>query len=640
MILPAAAASVKLAWNPNPEPNIANYRLSYGTASRSYTQNVDAGTATSVTVSGLEQGKTYYFAVRAINDKGLQSEPSAEVSHYVEVPVPVNQAPVASGQSISTDEDMAVAITLSASDPDGDGLTYAIVNSPSMGRLSGTAPNLTYTPHADANGNDSFTFRVNDGQADSNTATVSVTIRPVNDAPMAAAQLVTTAEDRPVGILLSATDKDGDPLTYRIVSAPTKGSLSGTAPNLIYTPHPNLHGTDSFSFRANDGTVNSNTATVSITITAVNDAPVATAQLVTTAADQAVAIALSATDADGDPLTFRLVSSPIKGRLSGSAPNLTYTPYPDASGSDSFSFRANDGKLDSNTATVSITITAPEKPENAAPVFQSAGISRESGKTDTAYTAASLAGTATDPDGDAVSYAKIAGPEWLLVSADGGLSGTPPQEAAGLNTFTIRASDPQGASADAILEIEIQSGDLPLPWTMARIGEIRPDSTASGDGNSITITSSGMLSTTQDNQLLTWQTLIGDGEITARVTAIENPANHTLAGVAIRESLAPNSKHTFMGVTPEGGFTLLRRTSTDGQTTRTNSGSGTLPSLWVRLVRKGNIITSFRSTDGSRWTAVSRTNLSLGASCYIGLAVYGGSDELSTGTFDNISITP
>jgi VCBS repeat-containing protein len=640
MILPAAAASVKLAWNPNPEPNIANYRLSYGTASRSYTQNVDAGTATSVTVSGLEQGKTYYFAVRAINDKGLQSEPSAEVSHYVEIPVPVNQAPVANGQSVSTDEDMAVAITLSASDPDGDGLTYTIVNSPTMGRLSGTAPNLTYTPHADANGNDSFTFRVNDGQADSNTATVSVTIRPVNDAPVAAAQLVTTAEDRPVGILLSATDKDGDPLTYLIVSAPTKGSLSGTAPNLIYTPHPNLHGTDSFSFRANDGTVNSNTATVSITITAVNDAPVAAAQLVTTAADQAVAIALSATDVDGDPLTFRLVSTPIKGRLSGSAPNLTYTPYPDASGSDSFSFRANDGKLDSNTATVSITITAPEKAENAAPVFQSAGISRESGKTDTAYTAASLAGTATDPDGDAVSYAKIAGPEWLLVSADGGLSGTPPQEAAGLNTFTIRASDPQGASADAILEIEIQSGELPLPWTMARIGAIRPDSTASGDGNSITITSSGMLSATQDNQLLTWQTLIGDGEITARVTAIENPANHTLAGVAIRESLAPNSKHTFMGVTPEGGFTMLRRTSTDGQTTRTNSGSGTLPSLWVRLVRKGNIITSFRSTDGSRWTAVSRTNLSLGASCYIGLAVYGGSDELSTGTFDNISITP
>ena len=640
MLLPAAAASVKLAWNPNPEPDIANYRLSYGTSSRSYTQNVDAGTATTVTVSNLEAGKTYYFAVRAINTKGLQSEPSAEVSHYVEIPAPVNQAPVATSQNVTTDEDKTVAITLTASDADGDALTYTIVNGPAMGRLSGTAPNLIYTPLAEVNGSDSFTFRVNDGKADSETATVSIAISTVNDTPLAAAQLVTTAEDRPVGILLSATDKDGDPLSYRVVSAPTKGTLSGTAPNLIYTPHPEMTGTDSFSFRANDGKLDSNTATVSISITPVNDAPLAVAQLVTTAADQPVAIVLSATDADGDPLSYRIVSAPIKGRLSGTAPSLIYTPNPDASGSDSVSFSANDGKMDSNTATISITITAPEKPENAAPVFQSAKISRAGGNANTAYSAESLAGTATDPNGDLITYAKVAGPEWLLISANGGLAGTPPKEAAGLNAFTIRASDPQGASAEAVLEIEIQADDLPLPWTLARIGDIRPDSTASGDDQSITITSSGMLSITQDNQLFTWQTLVGDGEITARVSAIANASSHTLAGVVIRESLATNAKHTFMGVTPEGGFTVLRRTSTDGQSTRTNSGSATLPDLWVRLVRKGNIITAFRSIDGSKWTAVTRTNLSLGASCYVGLAVYGGSDGLSTAVFDNITITP
>jgi regulation of enolase protein 1 (concanavalin A-like superfamily) len=95
-----------------------------------------------------------------------------------------------------------------------------------------------------------------------------------------------------------------------------------------------------------------------------------------------------------------------------------------------------------------------------------------------------------------------------------------------------------------------------------------------------------------------------------------------------------------MGVTGVGGFTMLSRTSTGGQSARTNSGYGTPPGLWVRLVRKGNIVTSFRSTDGSRWMVVSRANLSLGASCYIGLAVYGGTDELSTGVFDNIFITP
>ncbi len=640
MILPAAAASVKLAWNPNPEPDITNYRLSYGTSSRTYTQNVDAGTATTVTVSNLEQGKTYYFAVRAINAKGLQSEPSAEVSHYVEIPAPVNQAPLAAGQSITTDEDTALGITLAATDADGDALTYTIINGPSMGRLSGTAPNLIYTPLAEVNGSDSISFRVNDGQADSNTAMVAITISAVNDAPLAAAQLVTTAEDRPVGILLSATDKDGDPLSYHVVSSPTKGTLSGTAPNLIYTPHPDVSGTDTLSFRVHDGTANSNTASVSITITSVNDAPVAAAQLVTTAADQPVSIALSATDSDGDPLIFRIVSAPIKGRLSGTAPNLIYTPNPDASGSDSVSFRANDGKVDSNTATVSITLTAPEKPENAAPVFQSAKISRISGDADTAYGAESLAGTATDPDGDLITYSKVAGPEWLFVSANGDLSGTPSQAAAGMNAFTIRASDPQGASAEAVLEIEIRASDLPLPWTLARIGDVRPDSTASGDDKSITITSSGMLSASQDNQLLTWQILDSDGEITARVSSLANAASHTLVGVAIRESLAANSKHAFMGVTADGGFTLLRRTSTGGQTTRTNSGSGSLPNLWVRLVRKGNIIIAFRSTDGSKWTAVTRTNLSLGASCYVGLAIYGGSDGLSTGVFDNITITP
>jgi len=730
MILPAAASSVKLAWNPNPEPNIVNYRLSYGTGSRSYSQSVDSGTATTVAVSGLEQGKTYYFSVRAINDKGFQSEPSAEVSHYVEIPAPANQAPVANdqtvttdedtavaitlsasdadgdaltytivsgptmgslsgnapnltytphpdvngsdsftflasdgtansntatvaititpgnaapvaaGQTVTTDEDTAVAITLSASDADGDSLTYTIVNGPTMGSLSGNAPNLTYTPHPDVNGSDSFTFHASDGTANSNTATVAITIKPVNDAPVAAAQMVMTAEDRPVGILLSATDKDGDPLTYQIVSAPTKGLLTGTAPNLIYTPHPDVNGSDSFSFRANDGTVNSNTATVSITITSVNDAPVAADQQLATAADQALSITLTAIDVDGDPLSYRIVSAPIKGKLSGTAPKLTYTPYPDVSGSDSFSFRANDGTVDSNTATVFITLTVPQKAENKAPVFQSAKISRESGNTDSAYSAESLAGTAIDPEGEVLAYSKASGPEWLIVSANGDLSGTPPEEAAGLNAFTIRASDPQGASAEAILEIEIQSGDLPLPWTLARIGDIRPDSTAAGDAGSITISSSGIFSAEEDNQLFTWQTLTGDGEITARVTAIQNASSQTLVGVAIRESLAPNAKHNFMGVKADGSFTLLRRTSTGGLTTQNTSGSGSLPKLWVRLVRKGNIITSFRSNDGFRWNSVARTNLSLGASCYIGLAVYGGSDSLSTGEFKNITITP
>jgi hypothetical protein len=96
-----------------------------------------------------------------------------------------NQAPVANDQSVITDEDTAVAITLTATDANADPLTYSIITPPTHGSLSGTPPNVTYTPDFNYNGPDSFTFKANDGTADSNIATVSITINPVNDAPVA-----------------------------------------------------------------------------------------------------------------------------------------------------------------------------------------------------------------------------------------------------------------------------------------------------------------------------------------------------------------------------------------------------------------------------------------------------------------------
>jgi hypothetical protein len=141
---------------------------------------------------------------------------------------------------------------------------------PANGSLSGSAPNMTYTPNNNFNGTDSFTFKANDGTVDSNEATVSITIDAVNDTPVADAQSVTTDENTPVAITLTASDVDGDSLTYSVVTTPVSGSLSGSAPNLTYTPNNNFNGQDSFTFTVNDGTVDSNEATVSITVNAVN----------------------------------------------------------------------------------------------------------------------------------------------------------------------------------------------------------------------------------------------------------------------------------------------------------------------------------------------------------------------------------
>ncbi len=228
-------------------------------------------------------------------------------------------------------------------------LTFIVVTQPTHGALSGTAPNLTYTPAANYHGPDSFTFKANDGTVDSNIATVSITVNPVNDAPTADPQSVTTDEDTAKAITLTATDVDGDPLTFSVVTQPTHGTLSGTAPDLTYTPAANYNGPDSFTFKANDGTVDSNTATISITVTAVNDAPTATPQSVTTDEDTAKAITLTGTDVEGDTLTFSVVTQPTHGALSGTAPDLTYTPAANYNGPDSFTFKANDGTLDSNS---------------------------------------------------------------------------------------------------------------------------------------------------------------------------------------------------------------------------------------------------------------------------------------------------
>jgi hypothetical protein len=169
----------------------------------------------------------------------------------------VNDAPVATAQTVTTDEDTARLITLSGTDAEGSALTYEVVTQPTKGVLSGTAPNLTYTPNANVNGSDSFTFQVNDGAVNSGVATVSISITPVNDVPVATAQTVTTDEDTAKPILLSGADVEGSALTYAVVTPPTRGVLSGTAPNLTYTPNANVNGSDSFTFRVNDGAVNS-----------------------------------------------------------------------------------------------------------------------------------------------------------------------------------------------------------------------------------------------------------------------------------------------------------------------------------------------------------------------------------------------
>jgi gliding motility-associated-like protein len=383
---------------------------------------------------------------------GFLTSNTATVSITV---IPVNDAPVANNQTIIINEDVTVAITLTASDVDGDPLTYSIVANPTNGTLSGTAPNVSYTPNSNYNGSDSFTFKVNDGTVDSNIATVTITINAINDAPVASDKSVTTAEDTALPITLVATDVDGTPLTYSIVTQPTNGTLSAVSGSgVTYTPNPNYNGPDSFTFRANDGTVNSNTATVSITVTPVNDAPVANSQSVTVNEDASVNITLTASDIDNDPLTYSIVTGPANGTISGTLPNITYTPDPDYSGPDSFTFKVNDGTTDSNTATVTITVT----PINDAPVAFNAGYQYLQN------TPLNLVPplNAFDADGDPLTFTILTFPlpsEGVLSgTAPGSLIFTPALNFAGTSSFTFKVNDGTVDSNIATVTLNLNTG--------------------------------------------------------------------------------------------------------------------------------------------------------------------------------------
>jgi VCBS repeat-containing protein len=131
---------------------------------------------------------------------------------------------------------------------------------------------FTYTPHADYNGSDSFTYKANDGTFDSNTVTVDISVTAVNDAPVAVADVYSTAADTTLtvavkGVLANDTDADDDSLTAELTSGATHGTVALEADgSFVYVPTAGYTGTDVFTYRANDGTVNSNTVTVTITV--------------------------------------------------------------------------------------------------------------------------------------------------------------------------------------------------------------------------------------------------------------------------------------------------------------------------------------------------------------------------------------
>ena len=302
----------------------------------------------------------------------------ASHSDSVEITV-VNRAPVANDQNLSTDEDTDLSITLTGSDADSDALTYTVLSQPSNGVLSGTAPDLTYTPNADFNDSDSFTFLVNDGLIDSSVATINITVNPVNDPPVALDDTATTDEDTLVTIDVQANDSGGpsdedQTLSTTAVTDPTGGAASINADGTVaYTPNANFNGSDRFDYTVCDSDGACANATVTVLVAMVNDPPVANDDSIDVAEDTATVLNVAANDSDIDgnldPASTTALTQPGNGTLVNNGDGtFTYTPNLNYFGADGFSYQICDSDSVCTTATVSINVTAV----NDAPICDAA----------------------------------------------------------------------------------------------------------------------------------------------------------------------------------------------------------------------------------------------------------------------------
>ncbi|MBI2108104.1 tandem-95 repeat protein [Candidatus Woesearchaeota archaeon] len=360
---------------------------------------------------------------------------------------------------------------------------------------------VTYTPNANFNGADSFAFKVNDGTVDSSTATVSMTINSVNDAPTANSQSVTTTEDTAKAITLAGSDVEGSALAFSIAANPTKGVLSGfnsATGAVTYMPNADASGADSFAFKVNDGTVDSNTATVSISINSINDAPVLNAigpQSITEG--QLLTFAVTGSDADLDALTFSAAGLPSGASFAGNT--FTWAPGFVQAGSYPVTFTVSDGTA---TASETVIVTIIEA-GNQAPVLGAIG--------DRAVTegqALAITLSATDPDGTgALTFTSSPLPSGATLIGNA-FSWTPSFTQAGSQSITFIVSDGSLQDSETVTITVNEAGNqAPV------LDPISPQSVTEAQTLTFTITATDP-----------------DGIVISNFAAISLPAGATFAG--------------------------------------------------------------------------------------------------------------
>lgn len=410
----------------------------------------------------------------------------------------VNAAPVAVDDVIDTPENTSVLIAVlgNDSDPDGDALAVADVVQPQNGVAAIEGDSIRYTPNEDFEGSDSFVYTLSDGTA-SDTASVTVTIDSVNDRPVAEDDDdVTTSENTPVqiAVLDNDFDPDGDELTIEIIRQPGNGEATVVNGGILYTPDEGFFGNDGLAYRVTDPGGLSDPASVDITVTDVNAAPVANNDAVSTPEDTPVTIEVLSNDTDDQSAALSLdeVGAANDGSVAIAGNSAVYTPDEGFVGTDSFTYSVSDARGLSASATVTVTVTNV----NVAPQAADDSVTTEE---NTAVTL-NVAANDSDADGDALTIVAVGSPDNGTAEFSGNeVTYTPDDGFSDIDSFSYTIEDPGGLSDTAIVTVTVNSVNAaPVAVsdeadttedTAISINVLRNDSDE--DGDDLTITSVG-----------------------------------------------------------------------------------------------------------------------------------------------------
>ncbi len=419
---------------------------------------------------------TNYFGSDSFTYRAVDGSTNSDPVQVTITVAPVNDPPEAGADAFTINEDESLNVAIPGvlandSDIEGDALSAVLVIGPAQGTLTLNADgSFRYLPATNYAGIDSFSYRAHDGVADSVIATVTLTVTPVNDTPVAQPDTYQIAEDQNLiisapGVLSNDSDVDGDPLLAELLTGPAHGTLVLNADgSFSYLPATNYFGSDSFTYRAVDGSTNSNPVQVTIVVTPVNDAPMAQADSYSINEDELLIVAAPGvltndSDLEGDALTAVLVTGPAHGTLTLNANgSFNYLPATNYAGLDSFTYRAHDGSADSEVVTVALNVAAL----NDAPVALDDTFSTPK-NAPLQIVAPGVLANDSDPDGDALVSVLVASPSHgqLSLSTNGNFVYTPASNYVGGDLFTYRASDGLTTSGIASVMISVFATNTP-----------------------------------------------------------------------------------------------------------------------------------------------------------------------------------